>query len=183
MKHFESFNNLLITCALTDRFKVQRSPESFIPLLFLRTGEEKVEVLFKFQIALLIPANGDDESDKGISVDRKMYDVVKSSFSVDKIQDGFLESKGIISWDDCETSRPIILHDHSSSKDTCVVTPSNPYGFYRLLETCSYVVFTLHYDQSMWVNKMVMTDQDKYLGRQTMSHEERTNLLLQDKEA
>lgn len=179
MKHFNLYHKCLLRSGgLCSEMSIHDKYIKFKPVSFIRTGDTSIEVLFSMMITLLIPEVSDSSNRKNVS--EEIYREVREHFSKRDMSD----FEGFVSFRRCQTdpdSKVQHYMDNSRSID-CVIADSE-HKRYTLLAIESYVVFELNFDNSSRINKMIITQNDKYLGRYLSSNEERTDVLLQDKEA
>lgn len=170
---------LLRTGGMCSDLQLKSRDLHFEPVSFIRTGDTSIEVLFKTVMGLLTPDVLDNTSDT-MPVSERIYNNVKELFS-NSDKGNF---KGLVGFEDCESNPDFMVqHNMDNSTSTYLAMPSTPHKRYTLIAIESYVIFKLNFDNSSRINKMIITQSDKYLGRYLLCNEERTDILLQDKEA
>ena len=178
MRHFNlNHKRLLRSGGICSDMSIHNKSLEFNPLSFIRTGDTSIEVVFSTLITFLIPEISDNGDRKSIT--HTIYNEVKEHFSKRDMSD----FEGFVSFDDCQTDpESMVQHCIDTSRSIDCVINSSQYTRYTMLTIESFVVFEINFDNSSKINKMIITQNDKYLGRYLSRNEERTDVLLQDKE-
>ena len=179
MKHFDLYHKCLLRSGgLCSEMTIRDKNIKFNPISFIRTGDTSIEVLFSMTITLLIPDVADSSNRKNVS--EQIYKEVEEHFSKRDMS----EFEGFVSFGRCRTDPDsMVQHFMDNSKSIDCEIPHKVNKRYTILTVESFVVFEINFDKSSRINKMIITGNDKYLGRYLSSNEERTDVLLQDKEA
>ena len=142
---------------------------------FIRTSENSVDILINTYVILT-------QDSSFIRKDVDIYEYLIQCLSKNKLSQcfGFL-CNGDFSIHTGKIHKGAIGVDVNHTNIKPVISPSNPYKTYYFMDAMLWASMNIEFESSSVVNKLIMAQPNKYLGRSIVSDEERTDVLLQDK--